>query len=40
MIRVLLNCVLGLALSASMAKAQAEIVIDRTRLIYPATARG
>lgn len=38
--RVFWKCVFALALTAYMAMAQAEIVIDRTRLVYAATARG
>lgn len=38
--QVLLKCVFVLALAGCVATVQAEIVIDRTRLIYPATARG
>ncbi|WP_081372153.1 fimbrial biogenesis chaperone [Pseudomonas fluorescens] len=40
MLRALLKCLFGLALTAYMAMLQAEIVIDRTRLVYPATAQG
>lgn len=40
MTAALLKCMFGLALATYMALAQAEIVIDRTRVIYPAAARG
>ncbi|NCE90669.1 molecular chaperone [Pseudomonas sp. L13] len=38
--QVLLKCAFGLVMAAHIAMVQAEIIIDRTRLIYPAAVRG